>query len=101
MISGRFVTEDGSPVAVIEVVAARGEAWSFAYLDPDLGGPFSITVPDPGDYNVHFIDDGCAIHYSTSAATTEWDVITWITVDDSDVTGIEFVVPDDPASLCR
>ena len=62
---------------------------------------FSITVPQSGEYRLGFTIDGCWIYYSASGATSDHMRATPITVADADVTGIEFVVPADPASLCR
>ena len=67
----------------------------------DTNGDFTITVPDSGDYSLGFRVDGCTIRYSSSGATTDRHQATRINVEDEDVTGIEFRVPADPASLCK
>ncbi len=100
-ISGQLIIGDGAPVPRIWVTANSTAGAGGSY--PDADGKFKITVPDGGDYVLSFATDveGCRIQYSSAGATTDWRRATPITVSDSDVTGIEFVVPDDPASLCR
>ena len=98
-ISGRLTDEAGAPLDGVTLFAADGDMYGFAWTEED--GKFRITLPDAGNYNLYFHVDGCSIDYSLSGATNEWDEITWITVADADVTGIEFVVPSDPASLCE
>ena len=100
-ISGQLIIGDGAPVPRIWVTANSTAGAGGSY--PDADGKFKITVPDAGDYVLSFATDveGCRIQYSSAGATTDWRRATPITVSDSDVTGIEFVVPDDPASLCR
>ena len=67
---------------------------------PGANGEFTITVPDSGTYSLRFQVDGCIVRYSPSRATTERRQATPISVEDQDVPGIEFVVPNDPASVC-
>ena len=100
-ISGRLLDEDGAAVEGIHLVAASGGMFGSASTSAD--GSFSITVPKSGDYVLEFGTDveGCRIQYSSAGATSDWRRAARITVADEDVTGIEFVVPDDPASLCR
>ena len=100
-ISGRLVTEEGAGVPGIWVLAWNSGAEAFAETAAD--GAFSITVPDSRDYRLSFGTefDDCRVRYSSSGATTEESLATRITVADSDVTGIVFRVPQNPADLCR
>ncbi len=97
-IGGQLVIDDGAPVPRIWVTANSTTGSCGSY--PDADGKFKITVPDAGSYSLSFGVDGCRVHWARSGATIDWHRATPITVADEDVTGIEFVVPDDPASLC-
>ena len=100
-IEGRIGTDDGKAVGESWVQVSYRGAHSSVRVSAD--GHFSITVPDSGDYVLFTGTDvaGCHVAYAKSGATTDWDHATLITVADSDVTGIEFRVPNDPASLCE
>ena len=100
-ISGTLLYEDGTAVSDVWLHVGRGDASSALLTSAD--GEFIVAVPDSGDYTLSFGTDvpGCRIGYSESGATTDSHRETPITVTDSDVTGIEFVVPNDPASLCE
>ena len=65
-------------------------------------GTFSIPVLDSGEYilDTRSDVDGCRIRYSTAGATSDWHRAKRVIVSDEDVTGIRFVVPADPSSLC-
>ncbi len=100
-IAGQIRYENGIPASGIGLYVSDGGVYSSTTTDPK--GQFDVAVGDSGDYMLSFGTDvaGCRIRYSESGATTEWDAATRITVADSDFSGIEFVVPDDPASLCE
>ena len=98
-INGRLVSEDGSPIPQATIFAVRGAASGHALTDSN--GDFSITVPDSGSYTLHFTHDGCFVSYTSSGATSDWRSATPFEVDDEDVEGIEFIVPNDPASVCN
>ena len=100
-ISGRVVDEDGAAVSGFWLVAGHGGAHGYAELAAD--GVFTITVPDSRiDWLTLETDiPGCRIHYSSSGPTADLQLATAFTVADEDVTGIEFRVPQNPASLCR
>ena len=98
-ISGRLVTQNGSPLSRAWLSAGRGPAWGGAFSDSN--GEFTITLPDSGDYSLWFGVDGCTIRYSSSGATNDWHQATRIRVEEQDATGIEFIVPNDPASVCN
>ncbi len=100
-IVGHIRYENGAPASGIGLYVADGGVYSSTTTDAK--GQFDVAVGDSGDYMLSFGTDvaGCRIRYSESGATTDWHHATPITVADEDVTGIEFVVPDNPASLCR
>ena len=98
-IRGRLIDAEGVPITGVWLAAYEG--WKYGGAFPDTNGEFSITVPDSGSYQLSFGVDGCRIRYMSSDATTEWHLATPISVNDEDVTGIEFRAPTDPASLCN
>ena len=100
-ISGRFFRGEGNPSgdAYLEITSG----YRFGRAASAENGEFTIVVPESEDYVLSYWtgNDGCWIHYSPTGATIEWNRATRITVADEDVTDIEFIVPDDPSSLCR
>ncbi len=100
-IVGRILKEDGSGVGGVWLGAWYRGAESSEQTS--ASGDFAITVSDSGDYTLSFSADvaGCRIRYRESGATTDLQRATPIAVADEDVTGIEFVVPTDPSSLCE
>ena len=99
--SGHLIREDGEPARGVELFMSVGPTYSWGTTSVD--GSFNITVPDAGDYALSFWSEagGCRIIYAASRATSDWSQATAITVADDDITGIDFVVPNDPASLCE
>ena len=100
-ISGRIVDQDGNTVGGGWIQMADGHASSSGGVAAD--GSFGMEVPDSGEYVLFTgteVED-CYIAYSDSGGTAAWRFATPIVVSDSDVTGIEFVVPSDPSSLCE
>ena len=100
-ISGRLLNEDGVAVGGVWLSAWYNGAESGGQTS--ASGDFSITVPESGHYKLHIWTRvaGCYVNYANAGATTDSRRATQITVADEDVTGIEFVVPNDPASLCE
>ena len=100
-ISGRTLDEHGNPVGGGWLQMAHGDVSSSGEVPRD--GRFSFTVPDSGDYVLSIGTDtaGCRLIYATSGATTDWRQAALVIVGDQNITGIEFVVPADPAALCR
>ena len=100
-VSGRIVDQDGNGVGGGWIQMADGHASSSGDVSAD--GSFGMEVPDSGEYVVFTGTDieGCYIAYRDSGGTADWRFATPIVVSDSDVTGIEFVVPNDPSSLCE
>ena len=87
--------------------AAVERAWMTAWSDQGNSGreflrrgPFEITVPKPGQYVLNVVVDSCFFYYKEGGATLNRDEATPITITDADVTGIEFVLPPNPAALC-
>ena len=100
-ISGRVTGNDGNGIEGIQLVASHDDSIAFNDLTTEADGTFVITVPDSRDYSLYFQWEDCYVMYTESGGTAIWEDRTPITVADADVTGIEFVVPDDPASLCE
>lgn len=98
-ISGRLINVDGAAISRVWLTAS-GDGMSGG-AHPDANGEFAITVPDSGAYSLSFGVDGCWISHSSSGANADWRQATRISVEDESVTGIEFVVPADPAGLCN
>ena len=98
-ISGRLIRADGAPIPKVRLTASGGGMSGGTHQGTN--GEFATTVPESGTYELSFGVDGCRINYGTSGATTDWRQVTRISVEDEDITGIEFVVPTDPASLCN
>jgi len=100
-ISGLLSTWEGIPRGHGWLVAANGS--THGYARSAGSGTFTITVPDSGNYVLGFWAEtgDCWIDHSASGATADLQSATVITVRDEDVTGIEFIVPADPSSLCR
>ena len=98
-ISGRLTDTDGAPISGVRLAANEG--WKYGGAISATNGEFTITVPDSGAYSLRIQVDGCWIPYSSSGATTDGHQAAQIGVEDADVTGIEFIVPNDPASVCN
>ncbi len=100
-ISGQIRHEDGTAAGGVRLHMGAGDSYSSDAVAAD--GTFDFAVPESGEYVLQVLTDAanCWIYYSESGATTDWHRATPITVADEDVTGIEFVVPNDPASLCE
>lgn len=98
-ISGRFLNADGTPRTGISVSAGgesgRGGDW------PADDGTFSFAVPGPGLYNMSVTVDDCEIYYAGNGKTGAKDYSRPFNITRSDVTGIEFRLPEDPASICN
>ena len=97
-IRGRAVTGEGRPAHARLLYAYKHDVYGRATWGED--GQFAITVPEAGEYRV-YVWDGCPVYLGNSSFTTEWHQATPISVEDEDVSGIEFVVPADPSSLCK
>ena len=98
-ITGRLLNDDGSPLSGVWLNAGGGGGFGGAH--PDANGYFAITVPESGDYWLGLFHEGCVFFYGHSGAVTDGVSAEWIAVADMDVSGIEFRLPEDPASVCN
>lgn len=98
-ISGRFLNADGSPRTDTWVGASgssgRGGAW------PADDGSFSFLVPEAASYDLWVTVDGCAIYYAGKGAAGDKSQSRTLHLSRSDITDIEFRLPEEPASVCR
>ena len=98
-ISGMLINADGSPRTGIYVRgygdAGTGGAW------PAADGSFSFAVPGPGVYTMRVTVDDCKIYYAGDGEVGTETLHRTINVSNADITGIEFRLPEDPASVCN
>ncbi|MCY3922532.1 MAG: carboxypeptidase-like regulatory domain-containing protein [Chloroflexi bacterium] len=98
-ISGRFLNADGSPRTGIWVSASgesgRGGDW------PAEDGTFSFAVPGPGVYDMRVTVDECEIYYAGNGESGAESERRSFNITRSDITGVEFRLPQDPASVCN
>lgn len=97
-ISGRLLNADGTPHANRWVWADGREGHGGAETGVD--GSFFFAVTASGTYRMgtHFGD--CLIRHGNRGPTKRWESAKQIRVDNEDVTGIEFVLPERPESFC-
>ncbi|MXV79904.1 MAG: carboxypeptidase regulatory-like domain-containing protein [Chloroflexi bacterium] len=97
-ISGRILNSDGSPRTGLFVrgqgEVGEGGAW------PANDGAFSFTVPSDGSYRLVVWIDGCGVHYTGDGDAGRHHDAHTFSLSDADITGIEFRLPEDPASVC-
>ena len=98
-ISGKFLNADGTPRTDTWIGASgesgKGGDW------PANDGTFSFTVPGPGVYDMWVIVDNCAIYYADNGESGAKSENRSLNLTRSDITGIEFRLPQDPASVCN
>ena len=101
-IYGRVVDDAGEPLAGVAVmacwrtgaqsnIACAGEGSRTA-----LDGSFAVRAEHAGEYrlSVNLSQDSCtAVYYSAIGSTTNVDRASWITVANTDTTGITFRLP--------
>ena len=97
-ISGKLLNADGSPHAGQWVRAAGRPGYGGAHTSAD--GSFSFAVPGNGSYRLELDFGDCRIELGVRGPTTNQRNLKQFRVSDADVTGIEFVLPEDPASFC-
>ena len=97
-MSGKLLNADGSP---------RSGLWVNAWSDAGSGGAwtgddgsFSFIVPSKGSYRLSVWISGCDIHHGSHRATTNHNSAVQIVVSNADITGIEFRLPENPATFC-
>ena len=97
-ISGRLLNADGSPHAGQRVTGSGREGNGEARTGAD--GEFSFAVPDNGSYGLLTDFADCRIRLGNRGPTKQQNGAKQFRVNNADVTGIEFVLPEDPASFC-
>lgn len=100
-ISGRVVNEVGDAVGGGWIQMQSHGLHSSGEVASN--GRFAIEVPDAGDYVLFTGTElpDCYIVYASSGGSADWRQAELIAVADKDITGIVFVVPQNPADLCR
>lgn len=98
-ISGRLLNADGSTRASMWVSASGNAGSGGASTAAD--GSFSFAVPGNGSYRLSVYIDGCSIYRGARAPAKNWNGASQTTVSNADVTGIEFRLPEDPATFCN
>ncbi len=97
-VSGELLNADGSPRSGQWVTAwgsaGAGGAWT------TVDGSFSFAVPSEGSYRLATWFDGCRILFGSEGPTISLDDPNRVHVSDADITGIEFLLPEEPASFC-
>ena len=95
-ISGRLLNAYGAPMVGVE-----GHADTF-WAETSIDGTFSITVPTSGIYHPVISISGCYLTYlGSKGLTMDRDDATLVIVSDSDVTGVEFRLPEDLSAFCH
>lgn len=98
-IQGRLLNADGSPRAVQWLYATAQTGSTGAHTSSD--GSFSILIPARGTYAIGMWIDGCWLYRAGNGITRNWHVASKHQITNRDVTGIEFRLPEDPASVCN
>ena len=98
-VSGRLVSAVGTPRSSqwVSVSGSAGSGGTTTTSD----GTFSIAVPASGSYRLSVWIDDCSIYRGSSGPVNDRNGASEITVSTADVTGIEFRLPEDPASFCN
>ena len=97
-ISGKLLNEDGSPRAG-QWVSASGNAGSGG-AQAGADGSFSFAVPGKGSYRLSVGIDGCSIYRGSRGPTKNRNSAGQISISNTDVTGIEFRLPENPSAFC-
>jgi hypothetical protein len=97
-ISGELLNADGTPRSG-QWVSANGDAGSGGATTA-TDGSFSFAVPGNGAYPLSVYIDGCSIAHSSRGPTKNWNDARQITITNADATGIEFRLPENPATFC-
>ena len=87
-LGGVLYGPDDEPLPGIQVQAQNGGDWTSARTDAE--GSFTITVPEPGQYRVSTRIDGCTLYYKRGGAVTKHQQATRITINDRNVTNVNF-----------
>ena len=98
-ISGTLLNADGTPRSG-QWVSASGNAGSGG-ASTAADGSFSFAVPGNGSYRLSVWIDECSIYHGSRGPTKNWNSASQVRVSNADVTGIEFRLPENPASFCN
>ena len=101
-ISGALVDASGSGlVGQVAWVEDIHSGLGFGRVLTNSDGAFDIYVPSNGQYRIGVESASCSLYWRGSGPTGTWYESESIHVSNSDVVGIVFRVPEDPASVCR
>lgn len=98
-IKGQLLDHAGNGVAG-EWIYARNGMGARPDGITDTDGAFEITIEVEGTYRLDVWPGGCRFFYQRDGIARSWGDATVIQVSNTDVTGIEFRLPEDPASFC-
>lgn len=93
-LSGTLSNADGTPKSGVYVRAQDGSLLGGDW--PSEEGAFSFTVPAAGSYKLNVTIDGCRVYYAGDGASGAEDQARALSLSDSTITGIRFVLPDNP-----
>ncbi len=98
-ISGRLLDTNGAAIPGVWISAGGSAGVGGGRSGAD--GAFTITVPDQDRYKLSVSQFGCILYDTGKVATRNSAASRPIDVSDADITGIEFRLPEDPASVCN
>ncbi len=98
-IRGRLLDANGATLPGVWISAGGPSGAGGGGSAPD--GAFTITVPNQGRYALSVHEFGCLLFDTGKGATRNSRAAREIEVVDSDVTDIEFRLPEDPISACN
>ena len=97
-ISGTLSNADGTPKAGVWVNASGRPGYGGDWPTDD--GTFSFIVTAAGTYKLRITIDGCHVFYAGAGTSGSEAQAHTFNLTSHDVTGIEFRLPEDPASFC-
>ncbi len=101
-ISGRLINADRHGLAHRQIgVISEGARSVHSELWTEATGYWTMRVHQNQSYRIYTYVDGCPLHYREGGATAKAQDASQIQVRESDVTGVEFRLPEDPASFCN
>ena len=97
--SGTLLNADGSRRSGTYV---RATSYSGVGGDwPSRNGAFQFAVPAAGSYWISVTIEDCQIFYTADGPVADDEQALLFNLTDTDITGIEFRLPEDPASVCN
>ncbi|MXX81002.1 MAG: carboxypeptidase regulatory-like domain-containing protein [Chloroflexi bacterium] len=97
-VSGRLLNHDGTPRSGL-FVRASGESGTGGDW-PSGDGAFSFTVPGEGSYQMYVWIDGCRVSFTGHGTSAGLQPAHNFDLTDSNISDIEFRLPEEPATLC-